>query len=219
MANAITFLHTAAVHVAGFEQLLAEADPGIPARHIVDEQLLEDIRAAGMTVAVRARIAERVQEAAAGDTAVVVCTCSTIGGCAEAVPLDTPLIRVDRAMAEKAVALGSALLVVAALETTLPPTRALLLDAAERAGRVVTLREVLCPGAWPKFEAGDQAGYLRAIAEGVRTHAAGADVVVLAQASMAGAAALCADLGVPVLSSPRLGVAAAVQAYRARHRT
>ncbi len=40
------------------------------------------------------------------------------------------------------------------------------------------------------------------------------DVIVLAQASMAPAAQLCSDLSVPVLSSPRLGAEAAIEAYR-----
>ena len=44
--------------------------------------------------------------------------------------------------------------------------------------------------------------------------AANADVIILAQASMAGAAELVSDLGVPVLSSPPLGVEAAISAYR-----
>jgi hypothetical protein len=40
------------------------------------------------------------------------------------------------------------------------------------------------------------------------------DAVVLAQASMAPAAALLADQPVPVLASPRLGLEAAVAAWR-----
>jgi len=41
------------------------------------------------------------------------------------------------------------------------------------------------------------------------------DVIVLAQASMAAAEPFCADLPCPVLSSPRLGLLAAINAYRA----
>ena len=218
MAQAIAFLHTSPVHVARFDRLLAEADPGIPTRHIVDETLLSDARTVGLTATVRGRIAQRVREAASPETAVVVCTCSTIGACTEAVALDRPLIRVDRAMAERAVALGSVILVVAALESTLAPTRALVLDAARRAGKRIQIADALCADAWASFESGDQTAYLRAIADCIRAHAANANVVVLAQASMDGAADLCADLGIPVLSSPRLGVAAAVQAYRTTQR-
>jgi hypothetical protein len=148
---------------------------------------------------------------------VVLCTCSTIGGAAEQVrhPSAGPVQRVDRAMAERAVAIGSKIVVVAALASTLAPTRDLILDVARQAGKSVTITEVLCEGAWGKFEGGDQAGYWQAVADCLRHHVDTGDVIVLAQASMAGAADLCADLSAPILSSPRLGVEAAIAAYRA----
>jgi hypothetical protein len=148
---------------------------------------------------------------------VVLCTCSTIGGCAEELgrTADAPVLRVDRAMAERAIALGPRILVAAALASTLKPTRALLLDAAARAGKAVQLSELLCDAAWERFERGDQPGYLAAIAERLRAAAVSADAIVLAQASMAGAADLCADLPIPILSSPRLGLEAALRAYYA----
>ncbi len=216
MAQAIAFLHTSPMHVPTFDRLLAEANPTIPARHLGDESLLSDARTTGLTPSLRTRISARVHEATSTDTAVVVCTCSTIGECAEQVALDRPIIRVDRAMAEQAVALGRSVLLVAALESTLAPTRALLRESAGRAGTSIDIAEAVCRDAWALFEAKDQAAYLRSIADCVRTHVAAADLVVLAQASMAGAAELCADLGIPVLSSPRLGVAAAVATYRSR---
>jgi len=48
----------------------------------------------------------------------------------------------------------------------------------------------------------------------LREGAAGFDCIVLAQASMAGAADLLQGLPIPVLSSPRIGMEAAVTAYR-----
>ena len=94
--------------------------------------------------------------------------------------------------------------------TGLPPTAipeaTAILDAAERNG----LSVLLVDAAWPRFERGDRDGYLADVAAAVRPRAADTDVVVLAQASMAGAQPLLADLGVPVLSSPALGVARAV---------
>ncbi len=68
--------------------------------------------------------------------------------------------------------------------------------------------------AWACFEAGDQDGYIDEIATQLRQVADQGEVIVLAQASMAGAAALCTDLPIPVLSSPSLGVATAVAAFR-----
>jgi hypothetical protein len=129
--------------------------------------------------------------------------------------MSAPVLRVDRAMAERAIALGPRILVAAALASTLGPTRALLLDAAERAGKTVRINELLCDSAWTHFEQGDHAGYLAAIAKCLHSAAGAVDVIVLAQASMADAAALCIDLNIPILSSPRLGLEAAIRAYYA----
>ena len=216
ISKTLTFLHTSPVHVATFDSLLAELGPDIPARHIVDESLLNEARAAGaITPEVEQRVAETVLAAAGQDAAVILCTCSTIGGCAEQANdlTDRPVLRVDRAMAERAVELGRRIVVAAALASTIAPTRALILDAARRSGQEVELVELLCEAAWAKFEQGDLVGYLEEIAACLRRAATKGDVIVLAQASMAGAAALCADLPIPILSSPRLGLEAAIKAY------
>lgn len=71
------------------------------------------------------------------------------------------------------------------------------------------LREIVCADAWADFEAGHMDAYLDAIARAVDTVAAPVDVIVLAQASMA-AIADRARTPVPILSSPRLAVAAAI---------
>jgi hypothetical protein len=221
MTKTLVFVHTAPVNVTTFAQLLAEIDPTIPAKHILDESLLQEARTGGITPQLAERIQQRHLEAME-DAAVVLCTCSTIGGVAERTVAESGqgVIRVDRPMAEAAVALGDNIVVAAALESTIAPTSELILDVAKQQGREVTIRPLLCAGAWQRFEAGDQPGYWASIAQTLRADVQDAntpktDVIVLAQASMAGAAALCADLPVPILSSPRLGLEAAVRAYRA----
>jgi hypothetical protein len=215
MAKAIAFLHTSPVHIATFDRLLAEIDPSILARHMVDEDLLNAARAAStINPALEQRIAAAVRRAGGPDGAVVLCTCSTIGGSAEAAGTHTAhtVLRVDRPMAERAVALGRRILLAAALASTIGPTSELIHEAARRAGKQIELIELLCEPAWALFESGDHAGYAQAIAEALRAAAGAADVIVLAQASMAGASPLCADLGIPILSSPRLGLEAAIAA-------
>ena len=217
MTSPITFLHTAPAHVATFERLLAELAPDVPAQHIVDEQLLADARAAGITAELAERVAGRIGAARTDGAALLVCTCSTIGGCAEGAAAGIAVLRIDRPMAERAVALGRRIVLAAALASTLAPTRSLLRDAAARAGREVELIELLCGEAWPHFERGDLPAYYAEIARQLRA-APPADAIVLAQASMAGAAELCADLPTPILSSPRLGLEAALELYRAQER-
>ena len=214
----LAFLHTAAAQVAAFDALIREMAPDLVARHSVHEELLAEARRTGITSTLARRVRDAVHAAASEPAALVVCTCSTIGECAERANEDRPgvAMRIDRPMAERAVVLGQRILIAAALESTLEPTRRLVEDAARAAGRKVRTDSLLCEGAWAHFERGDSEGYLRAIAEALQRDARDADVVMLAQASMAGATSLCTKLAVPVLSSPRLGLEAALARYRSR---
>lgn len=211
----IGFLHTADVHVTTFGALVDEVAPGQGHVHRVDAPLLDDARAGAPT---GERVRAHVDALVAAGASVVVCTCSTLGPVAEKVDrAGAPVLRVDRPLAEAAVRDGGRVAVVVALASTLGPTTELLADAAGRAGTVVELDTVVCTDAWADFEAGDLGAYQRGVADAARDAVGrrGADVVVLAQASMAPAAALLADLPVPVLTSPGSAVARAVELARA----
>jgi hypothetical protein len=135
----------------------------------------------------------------------VLLTCSTLGPAAAG-----GVVRVDAALASHAAAAAGAagIVVLCAVQTTMEPTRALF-AAASGPDTPIELR--LVPGAWERFRAGDIAGYHQLIATAAdAAFATGAGVVALAQASMAGAAALC-SCGVP-LTSPQSGLAAACSA-------
>ena len=204
----IAFLHTAAVHQPTFGALMARLAPDIALRHLNDESLLADAMAGAD---VTARLEGRLQELAADRPDLIVCSCSTLGGPAETVgrALGLRVMRIDRAMAEQAVAGGGRILVAACIASTIEPTLALLRAVAERPPDIESL---VIEGAWDRFLASDLAGYHGAIAAGLRAAAQGqgVEVVVLAQASMAPAAALCQDLGIPILSSPEIGVRRAI---------
>ncbi|MFH8484129.1 aspartate/glutamate racemase family protein [Streptomyces longisporoflavus] len=208
--RALALLHTSSVHVPVFEALRDQDHPGFDLRHLVHEDLLARARAEGPD-AVAGDIEELLVRTVAEGASVVLCTCSTIGAVTEAraAAVGVPLVRVDRPMAAAAVAAGRSVAVVATLESTLAPTRALVEEEAARAGRPVDVTTVLVEGAWERFEAGDREGHLRLIADAVDA-LEGVDSVVLAQASMAEAADRAA-LPVPVLSSPRPGLSAAVR--------
>jgi aspartate/glutamate racemase len=210
----IGFLHTADVHVATFHRLRAELAPGWLDVHVVDAGLLADARRDGITPGLTARLDAHLHELADRGADVIVCTCSTLGGAAELRTADmgVPVLRADRPMAEAAVAAGSRVAVVVAVASSLAPTRELLHAAAAAAGREITLIEVPCPAAFPLFLAGDLDAYASEIAAAARAAAPAADVIVLAQASMAPAAGLLTDLPIPVLSSPRTAVARAISA-------
>jgi aspartate/glutamate racemase len=210
----IGFLHTAEVHEPTFHRLCEELAPGWQDIHVVDAGLLADARRDGITPDLAGRLDAHLHDLADRGADVIVCTCSTLGGEAErrTADLGVRVLRADRPMAEAAVAAGPRIAVVVAVASTLAPTRSLLREAAEAAGREITLIEVPCPAAFHHFEAGRLDAYASEIAAAARSTVPGADVIVLAQASMAPAAALLTDLPVPVLTSPRTAVARAITA-------
>ncbi|KQP49230.1 hypothetical protein [Pseudorhodoferax sp. Leaf274] len=213
----IAFLHTSAVHVETFGQLVKAADATLRVEHVVAEDLLAQAQRVGADdPALVARVQLAMAHAASSGAALVVCTCSTIGGAAERTPTGAgfAVARIDRAMADRAVARGPRVLLVAALESTLAPTAALIRESATALGVQVALETLLVDGAWPHFLQGDRTAYAETVAAAVRAAAPGADVVVLAQASMAPAVQWLGDLGMEVLSSPALGVQSALACLR-----
>jgi hypothetical protein len=217
----IAFLHTAPGHVATFGVLMTGMAPNIPVRQTVRADLLEAARrSGGLTAAIAAQAREALEDLAANGARVVVCTCSTVGGCITGMNgADSPrFLRIDAPMARAAARIGGRILVVATVEESLASARALIDNPALAAGRSVDVHGLLVPAAWPMFATGDRVGYRRTIGATVRAAAGDADAVVLAQASMATAADDLADLPMPVLCSPRAGVDAAIKAWRSTAR-
>ena len=192
----LTLLHTAQVHVARFDALRDRIAPGAVLAHIVAPDWLEDARRDGITPA----LTDRLRDAIDGAEGPVICTCSTLGDAAESLGA----IRIDRPLMRQAARIGRRVAMAYALSSTLDPSRALF---ADEAGRDPDLMIDLTAH-WPLFEGGNEQGFERAIADGIRQAIAGQqiDAVVLAQASMAGAADHLGDMGIPVLASPELAL-------------
>jgi hypothetical protein len=212
----IGFLHTADVHVATFDRLVAERAPGTSTVHEVRADLLDAARRHGLAdPAIATGIAQSVGVLERRGADVIVCTCSTISGLAERAPepAHPQVLRIDRPMAAGAVQRARRIAVVAAVESTIEPTMSLLREEAVSAGADVEIESVPCFGAWESFEAGDLDAYHRVIADHVDAIDASYDVVVLAQATMAVAAALVAD-PMRVRSSPVTAVDAALAHVR-----
>lgn len=147
----------------------------------------------------------------ATDADAVLLTCTTIGAAVEgAQDAPCPVVRADAALAEAATRSGGPVDLLYAAPTTRESTQHLFAAAASRSGATLTLH--LVERAWALFLAGRIADYharIAAAAEGLTGR------VVLAQASMAGAAALMQ--GAPPLTLPAIGVmSAARSAMQAR---
>jgi Asp/Glu/hydantoin racemase len=210
----VAYIHTSHVLIPLFAELSRREMPEVGIFHMVDESLIKNtIREGALTKTTIRRVVSLVESAHEGGADAVVVTCSSIGPAASLACrlYDFPVIRVDEAMAERAVRTGRRIGVAATLRTTLEPTVALLREKAAAAGRDVELSESLSEGAFDAVIAGDTATHDRIVSESLIKLAAEVDVVVLAQASMARVVEQLPReaVRVPILSSPELAVRSA----------
>lgn len=215
-------LHTVPGLAATFTDLVTRASPGACLLHVVDPGLLAAAIAAGVGADVTGRVAGHVDHLLGCGARGVLVTCSSIGEAAEAAAIGrgAPVLRVDAPMAARAAALATApgargrIAVLATLAATLGPTGRLVDRAVREVGAgpsaVRVVAEVV-DGAAAARSAGDLATHDRLVAAAVGRVAAESDVVVLAQASMADAAA-GAGTDAVVLTSPVSGVEALLAA-------
>jgi Asp/Glu/hydantoin racemase len=211
MQQMLAVIHTSPTLTPMFTELSTQFLPGVQVFHMVDESLIKDTTRHGYLRRVTMRRLLGIVESAAQSGAdAVLITCSSIGAAVAIAQQihDVPIIRVDEAMAERAVRMGRCIGVVATLRTTLDPTIALLRAKAAEAGREIRIIPSLCDGAFEAVMAGDTARHDAILTGALTTEMHGADVVVLAQASMARVVKSLppGTLTVPVLSSPELAV-------------
>jgi Asp/Glu/hydantoin racemase len=204
-------IHTSAIHVPGFAQLCQEKLPGVKLFNIVDDSLVSGIAAAGsLTPTIARRVANYLESAELAGADYIMVTCSSIGPAVEAGAklIGVPVLRVDQPMADKAVATGGKIGVVATLRTTLAPTADLILRRAAMAGKKIELTSKLCEGAFEALMSGDAAKHDVKVVAALKELSQSVDVIVLAQASMARVVDTLAaeDKRVPILASPAIAV-------------
>ncbi|WP_311270652.1 aspartate/glutamate racemase family protein [Sphingobium sp. WCS2017Hpa-17] len=207
----LALLHTSPTLSPLFNELTARIIPGVRVLHFVDESLIKNTIAAGkLEKPTMRRLIDLVGSTFDAGADVTLVTCSSIGPAVDiAAQLhDKPVLRVDRPMAEKAVAAGNKVGVLATLSTTLAPTAALVRRVAEESGRDIEIVEHVCEGAFEAVMAGDGATHDRIVGEALTGKMAGMDAILFAQASMARALAALPEgaVPVPVFTSPELGV-------------
>ncbi len=211
MPKTLAFIHTSPLTIPVFASLATEKMPDIEIFHMLDESLLKNTLAAGrLEKATVRRLVGMVESAGQAGADVVMVACSSIGPAVDVARrmVDFPVVRVDEAMAEEAVWAGERIGVAATLASTLEPTCALIRSRAKTLGLERTIVERLCAGAFDAVRRGDAEEHDRIVGEGLEELAGEADVIVLAQASMARVAETLPPekRTVPILSSPASGV-------------
>ena len=206
----LAFLHTSHVLIPLFSKLASEIIPEVQVFHLTDESLIRNTIAAGqLTRATTRRLVKMIESAHDGGADAVMVTCSSIGpGVSVARMLfDFPVLRVDEPMALKAVHTGRRIGVAATLRTTLEPTIALVEQTAAKENRDVDIVPSLAEGAFEAVIAGNVERHDALLIESLNHLRSSADVIVLAQASMARVIPqLAASGGPPILSSPELAL-------------
>ena len=207
----VAVVHTGPATLQPIKQQFQELLPDVRVVNIVDDSLLNDVIAAGhLTEAVSGRLLAYMQEGQKMGAVAILNACSSVGEAATAARsgLSIPVVKIDETMAERAVALGPRIGVVATVRTTLEPTVRLIRAKAEIAGRSVQIIEALAEGGFQALLDGKTQEHDELVRSTIVSLLGKVDVVVLAQASMARLTPSLADLKVPVLSSPRSGVEA-----------
>ncbi|MGY2254607.1 aspartate/glutamate racemase family protein [Pseudomonas reactans] len=211
----IACLHTATSNIAVFDTAARTLgiDPGV-IHHAVRADLLAAAEHAGGLTDEIAASTQSALLALAQHADVVVLTCSTLGPSIESIAPDirVPVLRADEALAATAVRAGKKIVVLCAVETTLAPTSRLFQQAARQTNTEIEVQ--LVEGAWSLFKAGDIDDYLTAIAKAAdQAYENGASMVVLAQASMSGAAPYICS-GPRPLTSALAGLEAAMRSLQ-----
>ena len=203
-------IHTAMPMVEPTKALFKEHLPDVRLINLVDDSLIQDVIKAGQVPdAVAKRLNAYYAAAVDAGADAIFNTCSSVGDVAARArsSLSIPIVKIDDAMARKAVGMGGAVGVLATLPTTLGPTVRLVQAEAERQGRTLTVVEGLAEGAFAALMAGDNARHDSLILETAKQVAPQVNVIVLAQGSVARMQeTLETATGKPVLASPTLGV-------------
>ena len=210
--RSVVLVHTVAGLAPVFNGLARDLLPaGTRTIHLVDEALLQDtIRAGAISDETRARLRQYVSFARGSGAQALMVTCSSVGPAVDEIAAAAPLpvLRVDVAMADEAVDLGTRIGVLGTLSTTLEPTAALIRARAAHARKEVEVEPRLAEGAFAALQAGHTAEHDARVLAVLRDLLGRVDVIVLAQASMARVSDQLteAERRVPILTSPRPGM-------------
>jgi len=218
MRKTVFIIHTNQLAGGDLTRLFNEMAPDVTVRNIIDDSMLPEVLAAGgVTPGVLKRYCFYATLAEAAGADLIFSQCSSVGEAADTARgmVRIPIVKIDERMAEVACRTGNRIGVVATAASTMGPTTRLLNSTAARLGKQVSLVEELRADAFERMLAGDRKGHNELLLGTIRDLFTRVDVVVCAQGSML---ALKPDLGdtpIPVLMSPPIGVAHAVEVLKA----
>ena len=140
MKKSIAIVQTSAVSSAELKALCEEIMPEVTVYQIIDDSLIKEVNAnGGPTYGVKRRMYNYYQQAESLGVDAILNQCSSVGEVADAIKpfVSVPVVKVDEAMAEKAVTLGKKIAVVATVPTTVGPSVRLVEQKAKEMGKEI----------------------------------------------------------------------------------
>lgn len=206
----IVMIHTSPVSLNDLKALAKGKMPEVQLVNIIDDSLLEEVKAnGGLTPAIISRMMTYVQTAAGMKPDLIFNQCSSVGEAFDAAKkcTDIPTLKIDEAMAEKAVELGSKIAVVATVASTMKPSCNLVRTKAAEVKKTVEVKEYLVDGALDiLMKEKNVEKHNQLVLGAIQKAQDECDVVVLAQGSMTAILPYLKDTKKPVLTSPELAI-------------
>jgi Asp/Glu/hydantoin racemase len=211
MPRKIALIHATPLSIEPINTAFKTSWPAARATNLLDDSLSQDVAAAGsLTPDMHRRFCQLAGYVAATGADAILFTCSAFGPCIETAKrtVGIPTLKPNEAMIDEALASGGRIALVATFGPTIGSMQAEFEAAAAALGRRLELTTHEVAGnAMAALQSGDAERHDRLIADTVKA-AGAADVVVLAQFSMARAAPLAAaTTKAKVLTTPASAVA------------
>ena len=194
--------------IDSFNQQLREGIPGDFLIHTMYDDFLATDPAPGQsgkfTPINHQRLRLDMQAQALTGADIIVVTCSTLSPSVRLLrgEFNVPVVAIDDAMVNEAVATGTKIGLMATAKSTVAPSTSAIEAAAEAAGKEIDLKVLYNEDAILALKSGDQATHDRLVLE-MADQMKDRDVIVLAQASTAYMEQAVAERsGVTTLSSP-----------------
>ena len=200
-------------NIPDYKKMIKELDPTIRVNWLGDDSLIEDLLAnEGPTPSTIKRLCNYAQMAEEMGACMIINQCSTVSEVADiyAKMIRIPVLKVDQAMADKAVQMGTNIALVTTNTTTVGPSYRLLESAAKAAGKEVKITTHMLAHAMEALFAGDVKKHNDELSAQIHAIDGKYDVIVLAQGSMIAILPEITDVKTPVLTSIPLGVKRAV---------
>jgi hypothetical protein len=209
-ATTIALIHAVIPAMPPMRETMAAELPHVRVLNLLDEGLLSEVeRRGGLARECVERLVTQVGLAVEAGASAVLLTCTAYSPVVADVQArfpTVPLLAVDQVMVDRAVEVASRIGVLATVAAGLAQQTEMLQRAAALRGKSIEIVASLHPEAMAALQRGDGDSHDRILLDALPSLAAQVELVLLAQASMARLVPRLPDLGVPVLTSPRLAV-------------